>query len=207
MDLEGYTAWEAHVVRGLAGAAPVSARSPEASLHLLDRHARMLARWKPGSHSLSEAVRSLDIDARDQGFEPQPDWDAERQLFDLARKSLPLSHAWAGYPRDAARLWTPIAAAWSEHATVINRFLAAHSFASWMAYQGNGLLPLTRRLHLALAVLRAEVMRVCAEEGSVLTTAQLKQAIRQTDLLLVHFDRPRHPLQTAVERYGLKLAV
>jgi hypothetical protein len=184
-DLDGYTAWEAHAVRLLAGASS-GARSPEASLRLLDRDARTLAQWRPGRRSLSDAVKALAIEAREERAEREPDWDRERYLFDVARKSLPLSHEWPEYPSDAVGVWTANAKVWSEHAVAINRFLAAHSFAAWMAYQGNGLLSLTRRLHLALAVLRAEAVRTCAGRDSLLTRARLKHAFRQTDLLLVH---------------------
>ncbi len=187
MDLDGYTAWEAHAVRVLAGASSGATRSPEASLQLLDRDAHTLARWRPGGVSLRSAVQALEVDARGESAEGEPDWNAERGLFEIARTSLPTPHTWPEYPRDARSVWAANTKAWSEHAVAINRFLAAHSFAAWMAYQGNGLLSLTRRLHLALAVLRAEVVRTCAGRDSLLTTARLKQALRQTDLLLVHF--------------------
>ena len=74
----------------------------------------------------------------------------------------------------------------------INRFLAAHAFASWTDYQGDGVLCGIRRLRLALAVLRAEALRAARAENDELTDDTLMQAIRQSDLLLVHLvDRQR----------------
>jgi hypothetical protein len=186
MDLDAYSAWEAHAVHVLAGASRGPARSPEASLQLLDRDARTLARWRPGGRSLSDAVQALAMDAPEESVVCEPDWDAERCLFNVARQSLPPSHQWREYPLEAGSVWAANARAWSDHAVAINRFLAAHCFAAWMAYQGNGLLSLTRRLHLALAVLRAEAVRRCDGRDRVLTRARLKEAFRQTDLLLVH---------------------
>jgi hypothetical protein len=61
-----------------------------------------------------------------------------------------------------------------------------------MDYQGDGVLCGIRRLRLALAVLRAEVLRAARAEDDELTDDTLMQAIRQTDLLLVHLvDRQR----------------
>jgi hypothetical protein len=186
MDLDGYAAWEAHAVHVLAGVSRGPARSPEASLQRLDRDARTLAHWRPGGRSLSDAVQALAVDAPEESAAREPDWDAERSLFDVARQSLPPWHQWPEYPSEAGSAWVANTGAWSDHAVAINRFLAAHCFAAWMAYQGNGLLSLTRRLHLALAVLRAEAVRRCAGHDRVLTRARLKEAFRQTDLLLVH---------------------
>jgi hypothetical protein len=75
---------------------------------------------------------------------------------------------------------------WQARAVVINRFLAAHAFASWAAYRGRGLDSMIRTLRAALAVLRDEVLRVCECSTEPLTDDILKTGIRQADLLLVH---------------------
>ncbi|MBA3269811.1 MAG: hypothetical protein H0T71_04805 [Acidobacteria bacterium] len=69
---------------------------------------------------------------------------------------------------------------------VVKRLLAAHAFASWMAYQGNGLPSVVRKLHLTLATLRMEVAGLRDRACGPLTASALKDAIRQTDLQLVH---------------------
>jgi hypothetical protein len=75
----------------------------------------------------------------------------------------------------------------AEFFPVVNRFLAAHAFASWAGYQGNGLPSLVGALHLTLDVLQAEVTKICG--GAPLDAARLKHAIRQTDLQVVHLSR------------------
>ena len=186
MDVPGYAAWEAHLVRVLAGDADgEAARSPEQLLDVLEGHALRLTRWRPGGVSLTEAVHGLDVPFHDAAWVASPDWDAERRRFDIARESLPASHSWPDYPRDPWISWNRVlAAGWSQHSVVINRFLAAHAFASWMAYQGTGLRSIIERLRLALAVLRAEAIRVSLETRVV--PSALKRALRRTDLLLVH---------------------
>ncbi len=186
MDPDGYGAWEAHMVRTLAGHADASdPRAPEASIARLERDARTLSRWTPGRGALVDAVAAV-------GGENAPasgdiDWDEERRLFDAARASVPSSYAWPALPLPSDEGWARWAAAgWPEHGAVVGRYLAAHAFASWMAYQGNGVRSLIRRLRTALAVLRAEVVRTCAASDRKLVRSDLAHSIRQADLLLVH---------------------
>jgi hypothetical protein len=75
---------------------------------------------------------------------------------------------------------------------VINRFLAAHAFASWMPYHNDGVRSGLHGLWLTLAVLRAEVLRACATHVSAVDLDTLTRGIRQADLLLNHLaDRRR----------------
>lgn len=81
---------------------------------------------------------------------------------------------------------------------VIRRFLAAHAFASWMAYQGNGVEAVVGALELTLDTLRGEL---AADGGATPTRRQLKRAIAETDRRLVH-EMPRDRLaQAASARY------
>ena len=97
---------------------------------------------------------------------------SDAELFELARASIP-----------AASSESIQAPALSERGhsarvegRVEGRFLAAHAFACWMAYQGNGLLSIAIYLRLVLAVLRTELAR----------RQSVVEAIRQSDLLLRH---------------------
>jgi hypothetical protein len=65
---------------------------------------------------------------------------------------------------------------------VIRRYLAARAFASWMAYQAGGIQAVLRGLRFALSVLASECARL-----------PLKEAIRQTDLRILHL-MPRDAL-------------
>jgi hypothetical protein len=184
MDHAGYAAWEAHAVAVLAGAAadvPVDDR-----LVLLRRHALELSEWRPGRTTLADAVRSLSGAAETEG-PAEIDWSLEHDLFAKATRALPASHSWPEYPKDVAAAWTTHARrGWDEQRAAVGRFLAAHAFASWVAYQGDGVYAIVRRLHVALAVLRAEVLRACGADGRSLDGPLLIDAIRRTDLLLVH---------------------
>ena len=136
------------------------------------RSPRMLMDWGGYSAWEREAVHALTTsDNADEVL----DWLAgpalamsDEELFESARASVPAPYAWPAYmtPRRQADL----------PAAVVGRYLAAHAFACWMAYHGNGLASIAVYLRLALAVLRTEVARRNA----------LIDGIRQSDLLLRH---------------------
>lgn len=67
---------------------------------------------------------------------------------------------------------------------VMRRFLAARAFASWMAYQGGGVVAVLGHLHLNLATLRTELGQRATE--GLPSREALKEAIRATDLRLLH---------------------
>jgi hypothetical protein len=90
-------------------------------------------------------------------------------LFDVARLSVPAPYVWPAAGIACGDLATA-------SARPVGRFLAAHAFACWMAYQGNGLRSIAMYLRLVLAVLRVEAAR----------HDSLLDAIRQSDLLLRH---------------------
>jgi hypothetical protein len=185
-DLAGYAAWEAHMVRTLAGdAVATGQRTAEQAVHLLERQAQVLSQWRPGSSTLADAVAALASPRASAG--DVADLTEGRRLFDLARAALPRSYSWPAIPQDVESAWrTCVSDSWAMHQRAIGRFLAAHAFASWMAYQGSGLLSLLRRIRTALAVLRLEAARATIVEKRPLTQSMLKHSIRQTDLLLVH---------------------
>lgn len=168
MDLEGYGAWEAHMVRVLTGD---DGRSPEAAVARLTRQAIALQRWRPGTDSLADRVGSLAHDPR---------WAADA----------------TGEEADRSRLL---------FAGVIRRFLAAHAFASWMPYEGSGLGAVVGSLHLTLTTLRQEIDAACSGGRAALSPERLTQAIRRTDLRLVHLT-PRAELARAAGR-GFQRAI
>ncbi len=74
-------------------------------------------------------------------------------------------------------------------APIAGRYLAAHAFASWTAYQGNGLLATVLYLRTVLAVVRSELVR---RDSPV-------DAIRHSDLLVRHLI-DREVLATGLSR-------
>ena len=77
-------------------------------------------------------------------------------------------------------------ATWRAHIVAVNRLLAAHAFASWTAYQADGVVAQVQRLHGVLETLHVEADRVCRRDDRPLTESRLLEAIRQTDLRLRH---------------------
>jgi len=181
MDLDGYAAWERHMV---GRCADVQER-PESILATLMRDADLLRRWRPGQRTLSEAVWELphevveatgdevlapSLHLRDEVIAAVPD--------DLkpASDEEGLGDAWA----------TNVRAALDEHRAPINRFLAAKAFASWTAYQGRGVKTIVRGLEAALALVRVEAARQCRDAARPLDPELLLQAFRQADFALNH---------------------
>jgi hypothetical protein len=188
MDLDGYTAWERHMVRCFAGRESIaSGQRPEQALARLTRDAAILSRWRPGVGSLVAAIQSLEQTPCDDGGSREPDWPLVERLFETARATSGPPHGWPAGFADADVHWRRfVSERWPLHAGVVNRFLAAHAFAAWVAYQGDGLLSMVRRLALVLAVLTVETARACGNAGVPLTVELLTSGVRQTDLLLVH---------------------
>jgi hypothetical protein len=136
------------------------------------RSPRMLMDWDGYSAWEREAVHALTTS--DNAGEVL-DWLAGRalamsdeELFESGRASVPPPYAWPAYMTTRCHADLP--------PEVVGRYLAAHAFACWMAYHGNGLASIAVYLRLALAVLRTEVARRNA----------LIDGIRQSDLLLRH---------------------
>jgi hypothetical protein len=132
MDLDGYSAWEAHMVRVLS---TDDGRSARDAVTALEHDLAVVQRWRPGDYSLSEDISRLPVTAASGG----------------TRSGQGMNEM------------------------VIRRYLAARAFASWMAYQGGGVSAVLGSLRVALSVLDEESVHL-----------PLKDAIRQTDLRLLH---------------------
>ena len=184
-DIEVAAAWESFAVHALAH----DSRSPEAGVARLSRAAEQVRVWKAGGESLAVHVtRAL---AAETASDHDPAVlmtaaDAAR-LFDEAVASVP-----EGLPRPsrpAAFESTDaslVAPAWPGLAGPIRRYLSAKAFAAWSAYQGEGLRTQVVMIAVALGVLRVEAIRQAAAAGRALDAPLLLEAIRQSDLLMVH---------------------
>jgi Fe-S-cluster containining protein len=122
-----------------------------------------------------------------------PGFQSSLTLFETARAAVPPPTTWPAIPDDLKRHWSALVApAWQSFAAVIDRYLAAKLFASWAAYLGDGTQAILREVEIASAVLRVEATRNCLQAARPLDAALLKDAIRQSDLLLMHYaDRAR----------------
>ena len=73
---------------------------------------------------------------------------------------------------------------------VLTRYAAAKVFASWSLYLGDGVEAAADTARIAAAVLRIECARQCALFQRPLDRELMTEAIRQSDLLLVHYADP-----------------
>lgn len=181
MDLEGYTAWEHHMVARFSN----TWRAPAAILATLWRDAQLLAEWKPGSVTLREAASRLPGEYVSSASEPEFAVSLQRHSEVLAAVPddlRPLSDE-QGLEDADAMLVHP---AWARFHAPINRYLAAKAFASWTAYQGRGVKTIVRGLEAALALVRVEAARQCRNVQQRLDDKLLLEAIRQADFLLNH---------------------
>lgn len=132
-----------------------------------------------------------ELDEWERGAVARSSGDAEPPaiaLFEWARAAVPAPLAWPAAPDDLDRVWTErVAASWPDFTRVVARYRAAKVFASWATYLGDGPAAVLRLADIADAVLVVEAARQCLAAGRALDAELLKQAIRQADLLLVHY--------------------
>jgi Fe-S-cluster containining protein len=181
MDIEGYDAWERHMVRRCAAVE----RSPESVVATLHRDAMLLRQWKPGNASLEMTIAALPAAFIDGS--PPRTLQSSRRLYEDVAAAVPedLKPAPDDGGLDAAYL-DLVLPTWADFRSPMDRFLAAKAFASWAAYQGRGVLTIVRGLDAGLAVARMEAARQCRDAGRALDADLLREAFRSTDFLLNH---------------------
>jgi len=181
MDLDGYSAWERHMVAAFAD----MDRGPDASLATLMRDARRLGGWRPGASSLVEALAALPPGV--VAAETPPTLERSLRLHAEVVTAMPEDLRPDSDEADLElayqRLVAPVH---RQFGAPINRYLAGKAFASWSAYQGRGVATIVRGLEAALAVVRVEAARECRNAGHALDAALLLQAFRSADFALNH---------------------
>jgi Fe-S-cluster containining protein len=188
LDWDAHRLWEEHAVRVLAR----EDLAPEAALARLERDAAAAAAWQPGEGALVDHIGRVAAAPQASTAAPVTPLAAALEGWSLvagcvpagvARPPLPAADVLAG--GEAA-----LAAAWPAHARTIRRYLAAKAFASWCGVQGDGLRTAVAFLRVALDTLRVEAAGAAAASQRPLDGAMLKEAIRASDLLLVHLADP-----------------
>lgn len=140
--------------------------------------------WDAVSRWERRTVRAVASDARVPG---PPDL----ALFAHARNAVPAALAWPDAPPDVDQAWARwVAPVWPSWAPVVGRYLAAKVHASWAMYLGDGPRDVVRGVAIARSVLQVEAARLCARAARPLDRPLLESAIRQSDLLLVHYADP-----------------
>jgi hypothetical protein len=183
MDHESYGMFEAHMV------ATFDRLEPEAALARLDGDVEALEAWTVEDGPLVDAVRATTAMRRSRVTRRSTtDATARTALFDCVRGAVPAPLTWPAAPADIDDVWHErVAGRWPSHSRLVSRYLAARAFASWTAYQANALAVVVQSLRAALAVLEVETARACGEARRDLDARLLREAVRQSDLLVVHY--------------------
>jgi hypothetical protein len=180
MDLDGYSAWERHMIARCSTSAP-----SEAVVATLVRDARRLRAWTPAAGPLADAVAGLP--PAGVPLVPPAPFGRSLELHAEIMAAVPddLRPAPDEAMLDAAyRRFT--AGSWDRFSRPLNRYLAAKAFASWTAYQGRGVLSIVRGLEAALALVRIEAARLCRNHARPLDRDLLLEAFRSADFALNH---------------------
>lgn len=181
MDLDGYSAWERHMVARCAD----EALSPESMVATLDRDACVLRQYRPADGPLADAVGRLPAAGVVQAAPATlsaslaDHREVMRAVPDDLKPEVDEEGLDAAYRGHVLPAWP----AWSRP---LGRYLAGKAFASWTAYQGRGVRSIVRGLAAALALVRVEAARQCRDAGRGLDADLLREAFRQADFILNH---------------------
>lgn len=187
-DHAGYAAWErvAIAVMGVDC-------TPEEGLRHLVQLTERVRRWRPGQMSLAAHVELVALESRGvlRGSSIA-DYDATLALADVVRESVPagVARPQAATPTHREAYELLVAPTWGEFAAPIRRYLAARSFANWVAYQGRGFRTVLHSVSAALSLVRVEAARIAAGAAAPLDEAILAEAMRTADLWLLHLAAP-----------------
>lgn len=186
-DAPSFERWERHLVESIGQ----STGDPLETLHLTAAAAERLRAWTVDSGPLPDWVEAQcassnpadDVAGAVERYGPFLGIDAHAVVsatvpHGLERPALP--------PGVAHIDATCVEPGWRALAPQVNRYLGAKAFASWTAYQSRGIRTQVAELYATLAVLRAECARACAASQRLLDRALLADAVRASDLLLVH---------------------
>jgi hypothetical protein len=187
VDWDSLSVWERFVVATFE-----REPSPEAALDRLWAGYLALQDWRPGATPLR---RLVDRVSRAGGHAslgaPRRAWrsairaDLRRAVESAIPMELRPPPSIEVPPQDPV-----LSAIAGDGARPLCRYLAARAYACWPLYQGRGLLTQLLFLEAALAVVYAEAGRLAAGAGTGNRDLALREAVRRSDLLLVHLAEP-----------------
>ena len=175
-DMDGYDAWEWAVIESFVGtpdAASAFARIEAATSRLRG--------WTPAAGPMRPAV----LDAFERA-------DAEAISLSLSDAftlvaELTGPHPLMEVPPDFAARWLQIVEGMdARRHQSIGRYLAASTFANWIAYRGQGLRSIVAWLQACFDVLRVQMTRTLPPGSGGLDERAHLEAIRMTDYIMVH---------------------
>jgi len=181
-DPDGYDAWERAGLRTLSR----SDCTPDQALDLIAAATEQVRRWKPNQGPLASCVATAfrELTPPAPGERHLGRLDGALSLAELCAAHFPPE---AGPVPELDNVWgslvEPSIAAYD---AAIRNYLGARLFGNWMAYEGRGMRSILAWLRMALAVFRNELARRSARCGSPPERADVLEAFRATDLLLLH---------------------
>jgi hypothetical protein len=175
MDHPGYDAWEACVVASFAHAPSV-----EESFAAVTTATERVRRWHPADGPLDAAVRAAFAG-------PLVTTGGDRLSAGFAvLAAVTGEHPLLAAPADFQSVWRALA---REHASLLDgplrRYMAASSYANWVAYRGQGLRSILEWLRACFDVARLQLARAFVRDGG-LTRESAVRAFRDSDYLVVH---------------------
>jgi hypothetical protein len=181
MDYDAYTAWEAHMV---ARCLDLPMR-PERVVATLERDARLVSAWQPGTQSLRDTVLGLPQDVVEAPSSRTLDesWLFARQCLQAVPPELQGEPDHEGVDDAFVRCVAPY---WEGAHAPVNRYIASKAFASWTAYQGRGVRTIVHGIAAAVGLVRIEAARQCRDADRPLDDDLLLEAFRAADFVLNH---------------------
>ena len=176
-DLEAYELWERSVIGVLDRV--------EHAAHALDVIALATERVRAWSPRKGLLTLAMDDAFRAALHGPVTRWQRGEE-FDIL-PTLPGGDNVPARPRDLDRAWDTLVPPDRAdlHRPVAN-YLAARTFGNWIAYQGHGLRTIVAWLRGCYDVLRVFASARRTPDGEPLSREALLEAIRLTDLLMLH---------------------
>lgn len=182
MDAEAYGIWERECISVLENSV-----SADAALASIASATVAVQDWSPGHGSLEAAVGRAFRQASPSATPSDATADAADHLLALA--SVPAGVAVPDAVSAPASRHPHVTAVCQAYDAVIRRYLASKLFACWWPYLGLDLAGVVRAIEVHAAVLRGRLSRRLADAMDHRTA--LLEAIRDTDLLMVHLSDPR----------------
>lgn len=175
-DMQGYDAWESAVI-----ATFVDAPDAVSAFARIESATSRIRGWTPGSAPMRMAV--AEAFARGDDSPGSPLLSAAFTLVAELTGPHPLMEV----PPDFAAGWQRVAGSMdARRHRSIGRYLAAATFANWIAYRGQGLRSIVAWLQACYDVLRVQLTRALPPLSGTLDERAHLEAIRMTDYIMVH---------------------
>jgi hypothetical protein len=184
-DLESYSRWELFIVGTLAGETSLTG-----AFSRIAQAAERIRSWTPACGEFNACtVRAIETRSTDS---MAPDIYARLRtadVYETLRRFVPEGLTPPPSPPGTS---AALEGDWGVETQAVRRYLASKAFGSWSAYEGYGIRTLIAELMVSELVLKVEWERACGKTRPSLARQPMIEAIRQSDLFLIHLiDRPQ----------------